>query len=46
LSELDEAWTIALAEAEARARAAGRADISDYLALRGSNDLIRTKNRE
>jgi hypothetical protein len=41
LSELDEAWASALAEAEARARAAGRADISDYLALRGSNDLIR-----
>src|SRR2546422_9990375 len=41
VSELDEAWTLALAEAEARARAAGRKDISEYLALRSSNDLIR-----
>jgi hypothetical protein len=41
LSELDEAWALGLAEAEARARAAGRADIAAYLALRRSNDLIR-----
>ncbi len=41
MSELEEAWTLALAEAERRARAAGRADISEYLALRNSNDLIR-----
>jgi hypothetical protein len=41
LSELDEAWSLALAEAEARARATGRKDISEYLALRNSNDLIR-----
>jgi hypothetical protein len=41
VSELDEAWTLALAEAEARARAAGRTDISEYLALRRANDLIR-----
>ncbi len=41
MSELDEAWTIALAEAESRARAAGRADLSEYLALRNSNDLHR-----
>jgi hypothetical protein len=32
---------MALAEAEARARAAGRGDIAEYLALRKSNDLIR-----
>ncbi len=42
MSELDEAWALALAEAEARARAAGRSDIADYLALRSSNDLLRT----
>ena len=42
MSELDEAWALALAEAEARARAAGRSDIADYLALRTSNDLLRT----
>lgn len=41
VSELDEAWAIGLAAAESRARAAGRADISAYLALRSSNDLIR-----
>jgi hypothetical protein len=41
LSELDEAWALELARAEARARAAGRTDISAYLALRSSNDLIR-----
>lgn len=42
MSELDEAWALALAEAEQRARAAGRKDIADYLALRNSNDLLRT----
>jgi len=41
LGELDEAWAAALAEAEQRARAAGRGDIVDYLALRNSNDLLR-----
>jgi hypothetical protein len=41
VSEMDEAWALALAKAEAHARAAGRTDISDYLALRSSNDLIR-----
>jgi hypothetical protein len=39
--ELDEAWALALIEAEKRARAAGRTDISTYLALRTSNDLLR-----
>ena len=41
MSELEEAWAAALAKAERRARAAGRTDISDYLALRTSNDLQR-----
>ena len=41
VSELDEAWALGLAQAEARARAEGRTDIADYLALRTSNDLIR-----
>jgi len=41
VSELEEAWALALAEAERRARAAGRNDVSEYLALRSSNDLIR-----
>jgi len=41
VSELDEAWALALAEAEARARVAGRTDLAEYLALRNSNDLLR-----
>jgi hypothetical protein len=41
VSDLDEAWALALAEAEKRARAAGRTDITTYLALRTSNDLLR-----
>ena len=41
MSELEEAWVVALAEAEARAHAAGRGDISEYLALRSANDRIR-----
>ena len=41
MSELEDAWAGALAEAEARARAAGRKDISEYLALRSANDAIR-----
>jgi hypothetical protein len=41
VNELDETWAAALVEAEARARAAGRGDITEYLALRRSNDLLR-----
>lgn len=41
MSELDEAWALALAAAEDRARAAGRADLTEYLALRNTNDLKR-----
>ncbi len=41
MSELDEAWALALAEAEAHAHASGRKDISEYLALRSSNDFLR-----
>ncbi len=41
MSELDEAWAFALAEAESRARLGGRGDIAKYLALRKSNDLLR-----
>lgn len=46
MSELDEAWTLGLAEAEAHARATGRADIAEYLTLRSSNDLIRSIARD
>ena len=41
MSELDEAWELALAEAKRRAHAAGRADIAQYLAVRARNDLLR-----
>jgi hypothetical protein len=46
ISELDEAWAIAIAEAENRARASGRTDITTYLALRSSNDLLRKTGRD
>lgn len=41
MSELDEAWALALAEAESRARREGRTDVAKYLALRKSNDFLR-----
>jgi hypothetical protein len=41
LNELDDAWDLALAEANERARAAGRTDIANYLDLRRRNDLLR-----
>ena len=41
MSELDEAWASALAEAESRARLSGSRDVAAYLALRSSNDLLR-----
>jgi len=41
VSELDEAWAAALAEAEQKARLAGRKDVAEYLSLRNSNDLLR-----
>ncbi|HEX8492872.1 MAG TPA: hypothetical protein VF658_08535 [Pyrinomonadaceae bacterium] len=42
MSELDEAWEMALAEAQRRARVAGRGDVAEYLSLRASNDLARS----
>ena len=41
VSELDEAWDLALAEAQQRAARAGRRDVAEYLRLRASNDLLR-----
>jgi hypothetical protein len=41
VSELDEAWALALAEAQRKAHSAGRGDIAEYLRLRSSNDLQR-----
>jgi hypothetical protein len=46
LSELDEQWAMAMAEAERRARAAGRGDVADYITLRASNDLARSTGIE
>lgn len=46
VSELDEAWALALAVAEDRARAAGRADLTEYLSLRNANDLKRKIGKE
>ncbi|HET6670289.1 MAG TPA: hypothetical protein VFH15_08670 [Pyrinomonadaceae bacterium] len=42
MSELDEAWAFALAEAETRARMAGHVDLAAYLSLRSANDLLRS----
>lgn len=42
MSELDKEWARRVAEAEQRARAAGRGDVAAYLALRASNDMART----
>ena len=42
MSELDEAWALALAEAESRARMAGHVDLASYLSLRTANDLLRS----
>lgn len=42
MNELDAEWEQKLAEAQQRARAAGRADVADYLTLRATNDMART----
>src|SRR5690242_10767037 len=42
MGELDEAWAAALSEAERKARLAGRGEVAEYLALKNSNDLLRT----
>jgi hypothetical protein len=41
VSELEEAWELALDEAQRKAHGAGRPDIAEYLRLRSSNDLLR-----
>ena len=46
MSELDEEWGQVLAEAERRARAAGRGDLVEYLRLRASNDRARSTGVE
>ena len=46
MSELDEEWGQVLAEAERRARSAGRGDLVEYLRLRTSNDKARATGLE
>ena len=46
MNELDEAWSHMLAGAIANAKATGRDDVADYLALKQSNDLIRQTSVE
>jgi hypothetical protein len=41
MSELEDAWELALSEAMRRAHTEGRADIGGYLNLRAQNDLLR-----
>ena len=41
MSELEDAWELALADAQSRAHAAGRADIAEFLTVRRRNDLLR-----
>lgn len=41
MSELDAEWARRVAVAEQTARAQGRGDVADYLALRAANDLAR-----
>ena len=41
MSELDAEWAQRLAAAETAARARGRGDVAEYLALRATNDLAR-----
>ena len=41
MNELDEFWAEKLSEAAAKARAAGRADVVEYLSLKASNDMLR-----
>ena len=41
MNELDEVWSQMLEGAMANAKASGRGDVADYLALKQSNDMIR-----
>lgn len=46
MNELDAEWEQKVAEAHARARAAGRSDVVEYLTLRAANDMARTTGVE
>jgi sugar phosphate isomerase/epimerase len=41
MNELDEIWQQMVREAALKAKAAGRSDVADYLALKATNDAIR-----
>ena len=42
MNELDEVWTNKINEAVKQARSDGRGDVADYLALKASNDALRS----
>ncbi len=42
MNELDEVWENMMNEAIARAKSSGRSDVADYLALKASNDAVRS----
>ncbi len=42
MTELDKFWANEIARALEQAKAAGRADVADYLSLRASNDFLRS----
>ena len=44
MNELDEVWANMIDEAIFRARTTGRGDVAEYLALKASNDTIRSKS--
>ena len=44
MNELDEVWANMINEAIVKARTSGRGDVADYLALKASNDTIRSKS--
>ncbi len=44
MNELDEVWANMIDEAIARAQTTGRGDVAEYLALKASNDTIRSKS--
>ncbi len=44
MNELDEVWANMINEAIVKARTGGRGDVADYLALKASNDTIRSRS--
>lgn len=42
MNELDEVWLQIMTQAQAQARADGRSDVADYLALKANNDSLRS----